>query len=308
MDALELFRDQIRLWTLKQLYHLGFGHYGGSLSIVEALAVLYGKVMKITPDNFHDEKRDRFILSKGHGGPALYAALALKGFIPFGMLFTLNQNGTKLPSHPDRNLTPGVEMTTGSLGQGIVAVGRLSHKLSDIPAYTYTIVGDGELNEGQCWEAIQFAAHHQLHRLVVLVDDNKKQLDGWTKDIVNPRDFVEKFRSFGFWSRRVDGSSLAEIEEAIEEGKKQTEMPVAIILDTKKGQGVPKKRRRPITISGRPKRTRAIEAAIQELERNVQEGCPMNAISSTMHRRKGMRCVYAEAVLNLRKKTPASSP
>ena len=183
MDALELFRDQIRLWTLKQLYHLGFGHYGGSLSIVEALAVLYGKVMKITPDNFHDEKRDRLVSMKGHGGPALYAALALKGFIPFGMLFTLNQNGTKLPSHPDRNLTPGVEMTTGSLGQGIsVAVGvALSHKLSDIPAYTYTIVGDGELNEGQCWEAIQFAAHHQLHRLVVLVDDNKKQLDGWTK-------------------------------------------------------------------------------------------------------------------------------
>lgn len=276
MDALELFRDQIRLWTLKQLYHLGFGHYGGSLSIVEALAVLYGKVMKITPDNFHDEKRDRFILSKGHGGPALYAALALKGFIPFGMLFTLNQNGTKLPSHPDRNLTPGVEMTTGSLGQGIsVAVGvALSHKLSDIPAYTYTIVGDGELNEGQCWEAIQFAAHHQLHRLVVLIDDNKKQLDGWTKDIVNPRDFVEKFRSFGFWSRRVDGSSLAEIEEAIEEGKKQTEMPVAIILDTKKGQGVPYLEAKEDNHHIRPTEedNRAIEAAIQELERKCAGG------------------------------------
>lgn len=276
MDALELFRDQIRLWTLKQLYHLGFGHYGGSLSIVEALAVLYGKVMKITPDNFHDEKRDRFILSKGHGGPALYATLALKGFIPFGMLYTLNQNGTRLPSHPDRNLTPGVEMTTGSLGQGIsVAVGvALSHKLSGIPAYTYTIVGDGELNEGQCWEAIQFAAHHQLHRFVVLVDDNKKQLDGWTKDIVNPRDFVEKFKSFGFWSRRVDGSSLAEIEEAIEEGKKQTEMPVAIILDTKKGQGVPYLEAKEDNHHIRPTEEdkRAIEAAIQELERKCAGG------------------------------------
>lgn len=172
---LERFRDEIRLWTLKQLYYLGFGHYGGSLSIVEALAVLYGKIMNTDP---RAEDRDRFILSKGHGGLALYASLALKGYFQKELLFTLNQNGTSLPSHPDRNLTPGVEMTTGSLGQGLsVAVGvALSNKLCNRQSYTYCIVGDGELNEGQCWEAVQFAAHHKLHRLIVLIDDNKKQL------------------------------------------------------------------------------------------------------------------------------------
>lgn len=238
---LQMLRDRIRLWTLKELDHLGFGHYGGSLSIVEALAVLYGEVMNISPAKKDDPNRDYFILSKGHGGPALYAALAVKGFFDYEQLYTLNQNGTRLPSHPDRNLTAGVEMTTGSLGQGIsVAAGvALSNKLAKRDSFTYTIVGDGELNEGQCWEAIQFAAHHQLSNLFVLVDDNKKQLDGLTADICNPFDFVDKFQSFGFEAVRVDGSDMEQIHQAIAEGKRQKEKPVAIILDTIKGQGVP---------------------------------------------------------------------
>ncbi|CAM4243429.1 MAG: transketolase [Paenibacillus macerans] len=241
MQKLELFRDEIRLKTLKELHHLGFGHYGGSLSIVEVLAVLYGGVMKVDPQNPKWEERDYFILSKGHGGPGLYAALAAKGYFPEEVLYTLNQNGTKLPSHPDKNLTPGVDMTTGSLGQGIsAAVGvALSHKLSGKDNYTYCIVGDGELNEGQCWEAFQFAAHHKLNRLFVFVDDNKKQLDGLTKDIIDPLDFAEKFSAFGFYAMKVDGGSLREIHEAIEQGKAQGDQPVAIILDTVKGQGVP---------------------------------------------------------------------
>ncbi|MUG24342.1 transketolase [Paenibacillus macerans] len=241
MQKLELFRDEIRLKTLKELHHLGFGHYGGSLSIVEVLAVLYGGVMKVNPQNPKWEERDYFILSKGHGGPGLYAALAAKGYFPEEVLYTLNQNGTKLPSHPDKNLTPGVDMTTGSLGQGIsAAVGvALSHKLSGKDNYTYCIVGDGELNEGQCWEAFQFAAHHKLNRLFVFVDDNKKQLDGLTKDIIDPLDFAEKFSAFGFYAMKVDGGSLREIYEAIEQGKAQGDQPVAIILDTVKGQGVP---------------------------------------------------------------------
>lgn len=241
LQKLELFRDEIRLKTLKELHHLGFGHYGGSLSIVEALAVLYGGVMKVNPQNPKWEDRDYFILSKGHGGPGLYAALAVKGYFPEEVLYTLNQNGTKLPSHPDKNLTLGVDMTTGSLGQGIsAAVGvALSHKLSGKENYTYCIVGDGELNEGQCWEAFQFAAHHKLNRLCVLVDDNKKQLDGLTKDIIDPLDFVEKFSAFGFYAMKMDGGSLRGIYEAIEKGKAQGDKPVAIILDTVKGQGVP---------------------------------------------------------------------
>lgn len=270
LQKLELFRDEVRLKTLKELYRLGFGHYGGSLSIVEVLAVLYGEVMKLDPANPKWEDRDYFILSKGHGGPGLYATLAAKGYFPEEVLYTLNQNGTKLPSHPDKNLTPGVDMTTGSLGQGIsAAVGvALSHKLSNKENYTYCIVGDGELNEGQCWEAIQFAAHHKLNRLFVFVDDNKKQLDGLTKDIIDPLDFEEKFNAFGFYTMKVDGSSLQEIYEAIEKGKAHKDKPIAIILDTVKGQGVPYLEEKADNHHIRPSEAdeAAILSAIAELE------------------------------------------
>lgn len=275
-QKLELFRDEIRLKTLKELYNLGFGHYGGSLSIVEALAVLYGEVMRIDPENPNWEERDYFILSKGHGGPSLYATLAAKGYFPEELLYTLNQNGTKLPSHPDKNLTPGVDMTTGSLGQGIsAAVGvALSHKLAHKDNYTYCIVGDGELNEGQCWEAFQFAAHHRLNQLVVLVDDNKKQLDGLTKDIIDPLDFVEKFNAFGFYVRRVDGASVQEIYEAIEKGKAQNAKPIAIILDTVKGQGVPYLEEKADNHHIRPSEAdeEAILSAVAELETKLEKG------------------------------------
>jgi transketolase len=273
LEKIEWFRDEIRLNTLKELYHLGFGHYGGSLSIVEALAVLYGEVMKINPEDPKWEDRDYFILSKGHGGPSLYATLAAKGYFPEEVLYTLNQNGTTLPSHPDKNLTPGVDMTTGSLGQGIsAAVGvALSHKLSNKDNYTYCIVGDGELNEGQCWEAAQFAAHHKLNHLFVFVDDNKKQLDGLTKDIIDPLDFVEKFEAFGFYTLRVDGRSLEQIYQAIEEGKAQTDKPVAIILDTVKGQGVPYLEEKADNHHIRPSKEDedAILSAIAELENKL---------------------------------------
>jgi transketolase len=273
LQKVERYRDEIRLMTLKELNHLGFGHYGGSLSIVEALAVLYGEVMKVDPKNPNWEDRDYFILSKGHGGPSLYAALALKGYFPINVLFTLNQNGTTLPSHPDRNLTPGVDMTTGSLGQGIsAAVGvALSHKLSGKDNYTYCIVGDGELNEGECWEAFQFAAHHQLHHLFVFIDDNKKQLDGPTKEIIDPLDFEEKFKAFGFYTMKVDGRSLEKIYEAIEKGKAQSSKPVAIILDTVKAQGVPYLEEKADNHHIRPNQAdkEAILASIKELENRV---------------------------------------
>jgi transketolase len=273
LQKIEAFRDEIRLNTLKELYHLGFGHYGGSLSIVEVLAVLYGEVMKVNPQDPKWEDRDYFILSKGHGGPGLYATLAAKGYFPEEVLYTLNQNGTTLPSHPDKNLTPGVDMTTGSLGQGIsAAVGvALSHKLSNKDNYTYCIVGDGELNEGQCWEAAQFAAHHKLNHLFVFVDDNKKQLDGLTKDIIDPLDFEEKFKAFGFYTLKVDGRSVEEIYQAIEEGKGQAEQPVAIILDTVKGQGVPYLEEKADNHHIRPSKEddEAIVRAIAELENKL---------------------------------------
>lgn len=240
-ESLNRFAKEIRYETLSVLNNLKFGHYGGSLSIVETLAVLYGKVMPMTPELFEKKERDYFVLSKGHAGPSLYATLYLKGFFDRKFLHSLNTNGTSLPSHPDRNLTPGVDMTTGSLGQGISAATGIAkgQKILNMPYYTYCIVGDGELNEGQCWEAIQFAAHHQLNNLFVFVDDNKMQLDDSTKNICDPFDFVSKFRAFGWEAVRVDGANVEEIDKTIEKLKKSNSVsPKAIVLDTVKGHGI----------------------------------------------------------------------
>jgi transketolase len=239
LQRLERFALEIRLNTVKSLHHLGFGHYGGSLSIVECLSVLYGKVMNIDPKEPDKKDRDYFILSKGHAGPGLYSALALKGYFPMDVLMTLNANGTKLPSHPDRQLTTGVDMTTGSLGQGISAACGVakSFKISKSDQKVYSIVGDGELNEGQCWEAFQFAAHNKLDNLFVFLDDNKKQLDGYTKDICDGACYEDKFKAFGFDTYKVKGNSIEEIYEAIEKASKVSGKPHMIILDTIKGQG-----------------------------------------------------------------------
>lgn len=237
---LQIFATQIRLETLKEIKNLGFGHIGGALSIVETLAVLYGQVMKINPRNPDWEERDWLVVSKGHAGPAVYAALALKGFFPLEDLMTLNQPGTKLPSHCDRNLTVGIDMTTGSLGQGIsTAIGiALGHRLDQRKSFVYLIVGDGEINEGQIWEGALFAPNHQLDNLILLVDNNKKQLDGYTKDINDLGVISEKFRSFGWDVDEVDGSDLGEIYQSILRARKNKGKPSAIVLDTIKGQGV----------------------------------------------------------------------
>ncbi|MGT2933711.1 transketolase [Streptococcus catagoni] len=232
---------EIRINTLETLNNLGFGHYGGSLSIVEVLAVLYGKVMPMTPELFAEKDRDYFVLSKGHAGPALYSTLYLKGFFDEEFLHSLNTNGTRLPSHPDRNLTPGIDMTTGSLGQGVsVATGiAYAQKIEDSSHYTYAIVGDGELNEGQCWEAFQFAAHQDLANLFVFVDNNKKQLDGLTAEICQTGDLEAKFEAFGFEAVTVDGGDIAAIYDVIVSLKaSDSKRPKCILLDTIKGQGV----------------------------------------------------------------------
>jgi len=239
-QELQRFSAQIRLETSKMLLKRGFGHLGGSFSIVETLAVLYGEIMKIDPKHPTWEERDWFVLSKGHAGPALYSTLALKGYFPMEWLSTLNDNGTRLPSHPDRLRTPGVDCTTGSLGQGISqAVGvakafQIDHK----PNRVYCIVGDGELNEGQVWEAIQFAAHNKLSQLLLFIDENHKQLDGLTKDIMNPFDVKTKLEAFGFHTLRIKGNDEALILKAIKECHTVTDQPSCIVLDTLKGQGV----------------------------------------------------------------------
>lgn len=231
---------EIRVATLKSLTQLGFGHYGGSMSVVETLAVLYGEVMKIDPADPDWPERDYFVLSKGHAGPALYSTLAIKGYFPVEALSTLNQNGTRLPSHPDRLKTRGVDATTGSLGQGISIAGgmALSHKLAGRANRVFCIVGDGELNEGQCWEAFQFIAHHRLNNLTVFIDWNKQQLDGELDDIIQPFDLEGKFRAFGFDVVTIKGDDIAGLLAEVKPVVACSARPKLIILDSIKGQGV----------------------------------------------------------------------
>lgn len=232
---------EIRIATLKSLIDLGFGHFGGCMSVVETLAVLYGEVMNIDPADPDWPERDYFVLSKGHAGPALYSTLALKGYFPVTELSTLNQNGTRLPSHPDRLKTRGVDATTGSLGQGISIAGgmALSHKLAQRTNRVFCIVGDGELNEGQCWEAFQFIAHHRLNNLTVFVDWNKQQLDGELDDIIHPFCLEDKFRAFGFEAFTVKGDDIPGLLAVVQPVLDNQARPRVVILDSVKGQGVP---------------------------------------------------------------------
>ncbi|RSB19679.1 transketolase [Citrobacter farmeri] len=232
---------EIRIATLKSLIHLGFGHFGGCMSVVETLAVLYGEVMNIDPADPDWPERDYFVLSKGHAGPALYSTLALKGYFPVEELNTLNQNGTRLPSHPDRLKTRGVDATTGSLGQGISIAGgmALSHKLAQRTNRVFCIVGDGELNEGQCWEAFQFIAHHRLNNLTIFVDWNKQQLDGELNDIIHPFCLEDKFRAFGFEAFTVKGDDIPGLLAVVQPVLDNQARPRVVILDSIKGQGVP---------------------------------------------------------------------
>ena len=235
---LQRFALKIRIGILEALKARGFGHVGGSLSIADALAVLYGSVMRYDPKDPAWEQRDKLVCSKGHAGPAVYAALALKGFFPYEQLVTLNQPHTNLPSHCDRNKTPGVDMTTGSLGQGTsLAVGMaMGDMLKGLDSRTFLIVGDGEANEGQVWEAAMFTAAKRITSLTWLIDNNKKQLDGYTKDVLNPFDFEEKFRSFGFEAISIDGNDVEQLENALT--RRPIDKPIAIILNTVKGKGV----------------------------------------------------------------------
>lgn len=238
---LKVFSARIRKNILQMLEKRGYGHMGGSLSIVELLSVLYGKQMKIDPQNPAWEERDMLVLSKGHAGPALYSALAEKGYFDRNWLDTLNDGGTKLPSHPDRLKTPGVDMTTGSLGQGTsVAAGLATgFKMSNSGRYVYLIVGDGELNEGQCWEAFQYLAHYKLNHCIVIIDENKRQLDGPTKEIMDPFSIADKMASFGFHVETVKGNDEEQIDHAVSSAKAVEHQAVCIILDSVKGEGVP---------------------------------------------------------------------
>ena len=235
---LRRFAAEIRITLLEEMKARGFGHIGGSLSICDLLAVLYGKVMRYDPKNPKWMERDKLVSSKGHAGPAIYATLALKGFFPMEELTTLNRPRTNLPSHCDKNKTLGVDCTTGSLGQGTSqAVGMaLGDQLKGRSCRTFLIVGDGELNEGQCWEAAMFTAAKKVKNLVWIIDDNKKQLDGPTADVLDPIDFRAKFEAFGFDAVRVKGNDVEALYAALT--KEAGDKPIAIVMDNIKGSGV----------------------------------------------------------------------
>lgn len=229
---------EIRKLTVKAMAAAGYGHIGGAMSICDVLAVLYEEVLNIDSKDPLKKDRDWVALSKGHTGPALYAALAYKGYFSIDELMTLNQNGTKLPSHCDRLKTVGIDLSTGSLGQGVsLGMGAaLGNKIQGINSYTYIIVGDGELQEGQVWEGVQFAAHHNLDNVIILVDNNGRQLDGTTEEVCKTFSLYDKFTSFGLKTYQVNGHCVSEIYDAICEAKGDGK-PSVIILNTEKGYG-----------------------------------------------------------------------
>jgi len=233
--------NAIRRLTIEAIGTVGIGHIGGSLSIAELLSVLYFEKMKIDPANPHKPERDRLVLSKGHAGPALYAALALRGYFDESKLWTLNQPGTDLPSHCDMNRTPGVDMTAGSLGQGIsCGVGMaLASRLRGYESYVYAVIGDGESQEGQVWEASMAAAHFKLDHLIVFLDHNRLQIDGPVDAVMSLGNPAEKWRAFGFFVQEVDGHDVADISAAVERAKTASGRPSMIVLHTVKGKGVP---------------------------------------------------------------------
>lgn len=231
---------EVRRLIIRAIGNVGVGHLGGSMSLVEVLVVLYFKHMRIDPADPRKEGRDRLILSKGHGGPALYACLAAKGYFDVSLLDTLNQVGTQLPSHPDMNRTPGVDMTTGSLGQGLsCAVGiAIGSKARADGAKIYAVIGDGESNEGLVWEAAMFAAQRRLDNLMVFTDYNKMQIDGETTAINNLEPLADKWRAFGWNVLETPGHDVAAISDAIGLAKTVVGKPSMIILHTLKGKGV----------------------------------------------------------------------
>jgi transketolase len=197
--------------------------------------------MKIDPKKPDWPERDKLVMSKGHAGPALYATLALKGYFPADWLKTLNQPGTRLPSHCDRKLTPGVDMTTGSLGQGVsTAIGlALAQKMDNKDSSVYLITGDGEINEGQAWEGALFAPQQKLSNLIWFVDYNHKQLDSSTEEVIDLGDIAAKFSAFGWHSQSVKGNDVEAISNALDAAKAEKSKPSCIVLNTVKGAGVP---------------------------------------------------------------------
>ncbi len=240
IEELRVKAKQLRRDVLTMIYRAGSGHPGGSLSVVDILVILYYKVMQVDPQNYLDPRRDRLVLSKGHACPALYAVLADRGFFPAEHLKSLRQVGSPLQGHPDMRKIPGVEMSTGSLGQGLSAANgmALAARLEQVRRRVYVILGDGEIQEGQIWEAALTAAHYRLDNVTAFLDYNGLQIDGWHRDVMSLEPVAEKWRSFGWHTLEVDGHDYASLLETIRRAHLNKGAPTMIIAHTVKGKGV----------------------------------------------------------------------
>ncbi|MBN1521019.1 MAG: transketolase [Candidatus Aureabacteria bacterium] len=232
--------QKVRRKIIEILGRAGSGHPGGSLSSTEIIVSLYEGIMDVDPSQPRKMQRDRLVLSKGHSCPALYVMLAFKGFFPVEDLDHLRQWGSHLQGHPDMKSTPGVDMSSGSLGQGLSAACgiALAAKIDKRDFWTYCIIGDGEAQEGQIWEASMFAAHNKLDNLIVFLDFNKQQIEGRVDEIIGPLQYEEKWKSFGWHVQTIDGHSFKEIFHAVDTAKKSRFKPFMIIANTVKGKGV----------------------------------------------------------------------
>ncbi len=237
---LEIYATKIRMGVIESTHNANSGHPGGSLSAADVFAYLYGKELRIKPEDPKWEDRDRFVLSKGHCAPGLYSALANKGYFPVEDLKTLRKVDSYLQGHPNMNTVPGIDMSTGSLGQGVsVAAGMAKGaKYLGKDINVYTLLGDGEIQEGQVWEAFMYAANYKLDNLCVIIDSNGLQIDGFVKDVMNVEPIDEKLRAFGFDAVVVNGNDIEELDGAFEQFHATSGKPFAIIMKTVKGKGV----------------------------------------------------------------------
>lgn len=242
VNELKKFATDVRIETVKCLEARTFGHIGGCLSIADVLTVLYnGELKNIDPKNPKKPDRDMLVVSKGHAGPAVFATLALKGYFPLDCLPTLCEGGTRLPSHCDRIRTPGIDASTGSLGQGLSLANGFAHaaKIKDKKNRIYCLMGDGEIQEGQIWEAAMYAHQYKLNNLVGIVDWNKKQIDGTVDECISLLDIAEKFRAFGWYAVTVKGDDIEAIQMAFKQIREnQSDKPGVLVLDGVKGSGV----------------------------------------------------------------------
>ncbi|MGI5963034.1 MAG: transketolase [Lawsonibacter sp.] len=231
---------KVRMGIIESTHAAKAGHPGGSLSAAEVFTYLYFRELNVNPQDPTWADRDRFVLSKGHTAPGLYTALALRGFFPEQDLLSLRHIGSHLQGHPNMNLTPGVDMSTGSLGQGISAAAgmALAAKYQGKDCRVYALLGDGEIQEGEVWEAFMFAHHYKLDNLCVIIDNNSLQIDGRVADVMNPYPIADKLRAFGFSVAEVDGHDFQQLEAAFTLARNTKQVPFAILMTTIKGKGV----------------------------------------------------------------------